>query len=226
MTLKAIVISDTHSLHDDLTLPDGDILIHCGDWTNRGRAHEMDNFLTWFIAQPHKHKVFIAGNHELTLDDDKREYALALVHEYVDKSENVHYLENSSVTIEGIKIYGSPISPIWVNGWAFNFERGPEMAEEWEKIPDDVQLLITHGPPYGILDLVVDKPKNVGRDLHQGCEELILRVKELKQLKTHVFGHLHYNGGQTTVIDGVTFGNAAFCDDDHNPVHSPLELTL
>jgi len=107
--------------------PDGDILIHSGDWTYRGSATAIDKFLTWFVGQPHKHKLFCAGNHELGLDGGPdRELKLDIIKFFVNKNKNVHYLENSSINIEGINFYGSPASPFFHN-WAFNYLRGEDI---------------------------------------------------------------------------------------------------
>lgn len=224
--MRVIAISDTHQKHDQINLPDGDMLIHAGDWTNRGLFDKMHEFLTWFKNQPHKYKVLIPGNHELSLDSLNKHNAMALVQNYLGK--NFHFLISDLIEIEGLKIYGTPFSPIWNHPWAFQRQRGKDIAMEWAKIPDETNILITHGPPYGILDSIemdlFNRQQN--RDQHQGCVDLTNRVGELEQLKLHVFGHLHHDGGKSTQIAGVTFANAAICDDRYDAVNKPIVVDL
>ena len=223
--MKLVIISDTHEQQELIQVPDGDVLIHCGDWTNRGYSFAMEKFLDWFAAQPHQHKMFIAGNHEISLDGRNKKAALEMLCEYTDKDSNLHYLENSSVILDGIKFYGSPATPFFCN-WAFNFQRGKDIAIEWAKIPDDVNVLITHGTSYGILDMVVDDYSNQGRDLHQGCEELAKRIANLKQLKLHCGGHLHTDGGKTVNINGVHYVNASICTEAYKPTNKPVVIEI
>lgn len=222
--MRVVIISDTHEKHEQITLPEGDLLIHCGDFTNRGVYFKMKDFLGWFASQPHKHKVFISGNHELGLDRGSyRENKLDLINAFAQGGENeVYYLENSSVTIEGLNIYGSPYTPFF-HDWAWNIPRGEAIAEKWAQIPEDTNILVTHGPAYGMLDLVNFEE---GRDSHQGCEELKKRISQLKQLKIHAFGHLHLGGGNQFTSDGVVFANGAICTDDHRPIHSPVVVDI
>jgi hypothetical protein len=223
---RIVAISDTHQLHDRITdIPEGDILVHCGDFTNRGTEKALTEFLDWFTALPHAYKVFIPGNHEEGLDKGPgRPKRLELINKYLKAHPNLTYLENSWEYVNGIKFYGSPVTP-WFFNWAWNVDRGPAIAAVWEQIPDDVEVLITHGPPYGILDLVLARHAD-GRDPHQGCQDLLNRVNDLKNLKLHLFGHLHLQGGQQTVVNGVTFGNAAICDDDYRTVHAPVVVEI
>lgn len=220
---KIVAISDTHQLHEHVTVPEGDVLVHCGDFTNRGTDAAFESFLTWFTAHPHEYKVFISGNHEEGLDKGAtRPLKLNLIQRYLDKYPNLTYLENSSVIINGMKFYGSPITPFFFD-WAWNVHRGPAIAGFWKDIPDDVQVLITHGPAYGILDLVEDI---TARDPHQGCADLLERVNNLKDLKLHLSGHLHHQGGQQTVVNGRIHANAAICNDRYKPVNKPIVVEI
>ena len=224
--MKLIAISDTHQLHKNIVVPDGDILVHCGDWTNKGATDQIEDFLIWFSGQPHKYKVFIAGNHELGLDQGPmRIRKLAIIHKYINHFPNMFYLENRLETIAGIKFYGSPVTPEFFN-WAWNVKRGSNIAKFWAAIPNDTNVLITHGPPYGTLDLVQDTVANFGRDLHQGCEDLAKRVRQLPDLKAHVFGHLHTCGSQQTEINGVKFVNAAICTENYKPTNLPVIIEI
>ena len=124
-------------------MPEGDVLIHSGDMTRIGHSNEIKDFNRWMGEQDYAHKLCIAGNHDM-LFEDHPSVARSLI-------TNCTYLQDSSVTIDGVKFYGAPWQPEFFS-WAFNVPRGPEIAAKWYQIPDDTNVLITHGPPYGILD--------------------------------------------------------------------------
>jgi hypothetical protein len=128
------------------------------------------------------------------------------------------YLEDSGVTIDGKLFYGSPWQPRFYD-LAFNVERGPQIAKKWANIPDNTNVLITHGPPHGILDDTI-------RDGSQGCKDLAERIGELAQLKAHIFGHLHHDGGKMIEEYGVKFANAAVCTDKYVPSNPPIVLEI
>lgn len=224
--MRIVAISDTHTKHDDLgTLPDGDVLIHAGDWTFCGRPGEIRSFLDWFEFQPHKHKIFICGNHELTLDREHLEFVPAL-RELFDRrmlSMQAHYLENSGVEIEGIKFRGSPQTPEY-KGWGFGVTRDDASVLHWAKIPKDTNVLITHGPPYGTLD-TVPHHKNASGHPYLGCDALNNRVWEIPSLKAHVFGHIHDSAGYQDVY-GVRFVNASSCDEGYRVTNKPQVFDL
>ena len=210
---KTTIISDTHGRHYKLDLPGGDILIHCGDFMNSGlKINEATSFLKWFSKQDYKHKVFIAGNHDILFEDHP--YVRdSLLLEYPD----VTYLQDSSVTIEGLKIYGSPWQPEFYN-WAFNLPRGEELKKKWDLIPDDIDILITHGPPMDFLDTVVGQYEPLG------CYDLKQRVLNI-QPKIHCFGHIHSGYGETD-FNGTKFINAAVLDEDYNHTQKPINIEL
>ena len=210
--MKIVFISDTHGKHDVLTtkaynniLGEGDILVHAGDCTNVGKTHEVKDFLDWFSNTPFTHKVFIAGNHDWGFEKNHD-----IAPEYKEKG--VHYLFDNMVEIDGVNIYGSPWQPEFYD-WAFNLPRGEKLAEKWSRIPEDTDILITHGPAYGILDVV----PGGGR---VGCEELYKRVFEVKP-SIHVCGHIHDSYGQKS-IDGVEFLNASVLDERYNYSNKPI----
>jgi len=196
---QIVFISDTHNVASDLPIPDGDILIHCGDLTSRGTIPEIAKFSSWFAALPHKHKIFIAGNHDFGFE---KEAELA----YRVASCGV-YLRDSVTVAEGIRIYGSPWQP-WFHDWAFNLHRGSPIKEKWDLIPSDTEILVTHGPPKGILD-------RTARGEEVGCEELALAVERIAP-KIHAFGHIHeaYGTQVRTWASGreTLFINACMCD--------------
>lgn len=212
--MKSIVcISDTHGKHHELTdVPNGDIIIHSGDISSLGRVSEVIRFLDWFGKLPHQYKIFCAGNHDFLFQNQPM-YANALVKEYG----NIIYLENSSVTIDNIKIYGSPITPTFYS-WAFMSDRGKDIKKYWDAIPDDTDILITHGPPYGILD------KTKMTEDHVGCEELLKKVEEVKPL-IHVFGHIHSASG-IHKTEHTTFINASVLNDQYHIKYQPTIITI
>lgn len=195
-SMRFVAFSDTHGFHDEIILPEGDVLLFAGDicgWSSG--TNEIESFGSYLAKQPHPHKIVIAGNHDWAFQRDRDKA--------VDALGDVHYLQDEEVVIKGIKIYGSPWQPEFYD-WAFNLPRGPELAKVWAKIPIDTQVLLTHGPPRGILDQTTDK-RGVG------CEDLRERLADLKSLRAHVFGHIHEAYGcDTTGL--TTFYNVSVCD--------------
>lgn len=213
---RIVCLSDTHNCNSQITVPDGDILIHSGDATISGTMLELKRFADWFESLPHKVKIFVAGNHDWAFQLEN-ETAVTLL------SKDVSYLQDSSPVIRGLKIYGSPWQPRFFD-WAFNLMRGAEIAEKWKLIPNDIDILITHGPPNGILDAV---PRSWGID-NTGCEELRKRIEEIAahgRLKLHVFGHIHCGYG-TDEKFGVKFVNASNCDEAYQPVQPSIIVDL
>lgn len=205
--MKIVLLSDTHGYHSYLDIPEGDLLIHAGDFSMRGREGETREFIEWFAAQPHPNKVFISGNHDFLAEQDP-----ALFRSLIP--DNVHYLEDSGVEIEGIEIWGSPISP-WFHNWAFNRNRGSDIRFHWAKIPVSADIVITHGPPFGILDLTEG-----GEEV--GCYDLKERLAVVKP-KLHVFGHIHEGYGQVQQEETL-FVNASIVNLRYNPVNAPVVL--
>jgi Icc-related predicted phosphoesterase len=171
---------------------------------------EVAGFNYFLSTLPHKHKVIIAGNHDLIFEYNKL-FAESLITEAT-------YLLDSSVEISGIKIYGSPWQPEFCN-WAFNKPRGAPLRAVWAKIPEDTNILVTHGPPFGILDTISPGQEELG------CKDLRSRVQCLKQLKLHCFGHIH--GGYGKLLkDGVTYVNASTCNEAYKPVNKPIVVDI
>jgi Icc-related predicted phosphoesterase len=201
--MEITFISDTHWLVRDAQdcrdmndlLPGGPILVHAGDVSGRGTESEIRKFLDWFSKLPYTHKILISGNHDFFFEVAKPDEVEALIAEYP----GITYLNDNGVTIEGIKFWGSPVTPFFHN-WAFN--RWPnEIKPHWDLIPEGIDVLITHGPPRGILDFT-----EYDRD-HVGCPTLLDKVKQIKP-KVHVFGHIHEARGKKE-IDGTVFINAS-----------------
>jgi Icc-related predicted phosphoesterase len=205
---KIVLISDTHGYWDAVDVPAGDIVIHAGDFGLRGKLGEVPYFAEWFNALPHKHKIFVAGNHDWCFEQEREKAEAEL--------SGVTYLQDSSVIVEGLKIYGSPWQPRFFD-WAFNVDRGEKIAKIWQKIPTDTDVLVTHGPPFGILDRCQD-----GRIV--GCEDLKARVLEIKP-KLHVFGHIHESYGIITENE-TTYVNASICNIRYTPTNQPIVFDI
>jgi Icc-related predicted phosphoesterase len=214
--LKLVVISDTHEQEHKLApLPDGDVLIHCGDSTYRGDIGKFSKFVKWFASQSHTYKACVMGNHELGFQTSKNAICRQIL-----KENNIIYLEDSGITIDGINFWGSPFQPNFYN-WEFNLARGTDLQEKWALIPDDTHVLITHGPPYGIGDGVPE----CGAISHVGDEDLLNRIYELKHLKAHCAGHLHECYGLIE-LDGIKFVNASICDGSYRPINLPIVIDV
>jgi Icc-related predicted phosphoesterase len=214
--MKITFISDTHNKHNHLTskgmgniLGSGDVLVHAGDISSMGKQHEIQNFLKWFANTDFKYKIFIAGNHDFGF-----EYGFEIDQEFKDMG--VIYLQDSEVVIDGVKFYGSPWQPEFYD-WAFNLPRGEKLAEKWAMIPGNTDVLITHGPAWGLLDYAP-----MGG--HVGCEELYKRVFDVKP-KIHVCGHIHSGYGQKS-IDGVEFLNASVLNERYEYAHKPIVINF
>lgn len=207
--MKTLLISDTHEFHSELKDFVGiDMIVHSGDWTNHIvpsiNSNEAITFLEWYNEVPVKYKILICGNHDTSVDAgliNPRDY------------KNIIYLEHEYVEIEGIKIFGSPYTPRY-GSWSFMKDKG-KLDPLWAKIPSDLDLLITHGPPKGILDLAYDRDGNLE---YCGDKELYNHVERVNP-KFHVFGHIHnnmdcYNSGTRTVKGlKTTFINASCVTD-------------
>jgi Icc-related predicted phosphoesterase len=207
-----VIISDTHNKHKHLgELPSADMIIHCGDMTSVGKEHEIHNFMKWFSnLNKYKYKICVAGNHDWLYERNSI-LAKSLV------PNNVIYLEDNGVEIEGIKFYGTPVQKHFYN-WAFN--RDPNILKlHWEAIPDDTDVLITHSPPYNILDYVI------WNNSHEGDPSLYNEVTKRIKPIVHCFGHIH--GGRGIVeINETTFINACNLDEDYNCIHEPILLEI
>lgn len=205
-------VADTHGLHHELKLEPGTLLIHAGDITEYGTEEEVTDFLEWFALQPFTYKVFIAGNHDLFLE----ECTTAKIKKMLPKG--VTYLNNSAANINGVKIYGTPITPYFL-GMAFNAREGSDIQKYWDKIPTGIDILITHGPPKDILDGGI------------GCSQLHNRVLTL-QPAIHCFGHAHGQQGMQ-LRNRIRFINAALVNNldpmenkGHTLIGKPLLLNL
>ena len=196
--MKILHLSDTHDmLHRLRDLPKADILVHSGDFCMVGNEQEALDFLNWFCDLPYKHKIFICGNH-----DD------CLYNANIDGlPDNVHHLRHSSITIDGIKFYGVPMF----------MSDTTEGRHDYHRIPNDVNVLVTHCPPHGILDF--------DDDFNYGSKSLRTKIDSLPQLKAHLFGHIHARHG-TLQHGTTTFSNGAIITADYTHLNTPNLIKL
>ena len=204
------LISDTHGLHRKIHPPAADVLIHCGDCTTYGDLQEVANLNEWFGTLPFEHIVLTPGNHDWAFQDDP-----ATARKLVT---NAHLLIDESVTIDGFKIYGSPFTPRFYN-WAFMLDYDYELTQKWSRIPDDTDVLVTHGPPHGKLDW-----SHYQKD-HVGCHALRERIKEVRPM-LHAFGHIHLDGGKAMEDAHTIYVNASVCDESYRPTNEILTIAL
>jgi Icc-related predicted phosphoesterase len=211
--MRLVLISDTHNRLGDVSVPNGDVIVHAGDATLRGNCGEVERFAKQMRALPHKHKVFIAGNHDLSFQDEPHRARTWL-------GEGIIYLQDSSVRIDGVSIYGSPWQPEFFN-WAFNLPRGDAIANKWALIPNGIDVLVTHGPPADIGDMTP-------RGEAVGCVDLLEAIKRT-QPRVHVCGHIHEGYGvRRDAIPGLRtiFVNASTCDGKYRPTNAPIVIDL
>lgn len=208
--MRLVLMSDTHGRHDKVVVPPGDVLIHCGDFSYRGDEYDLMSFVGWLSKLPHKVKLCVAGNHDSQLEaNPKLSDAFSGVAEY---------LYNSGTTYQGLNFWGSPFQPAF-NNWSFNLPRnGEELKNNWDEMPDNCDVLLTHGPSYGVLD-------RVGIELC-GCELLLERVKVVKPL-IHCCGHIHEGRGfNDHSVEGVAFVNATLLDGSYKMAYNPVVLDV
>ncbi|MFC4871954.1 metallophosphatase domain-containing protein [Negadavirga shengliensis] len=206
--MKITLISDTHGRHRSLSPPLGDMIIHAGDISGVGQEEEIADFFDWYSGLDFTHKILIAGNHDFFFEKAGVERLKTVI------PKDVIYLEDNGINIEGVNIWGSPITP-WFNNWAFNRQRGKEIKEHWKLIPKDTDILITHGPPRGVLD------RNA-RGIPAGCDDLLKIIQKLKP-KYHIFGHIHEGHGSLTKGQ-TTFVNASVLDERYELVNGPVSV--
>jgi len=237
--MRVVHISDTHGkkYHNKLEIPECDILIHSGDIGGRTSPWELLEFLEWFEKQDAGTKIFVPGNHDITLDREfwfnklkngEEVIAEMLKQAYLKNIEmmskfDVKVLIDEEVIVDGLKIYGSPYSPSFHRDhWAFNADRGKEIQEKWKMIPRDTDILITHGPLYGILDDVKEYARP-NEDPHVGCKDLLKRIEDLPQLKLFCCGHIHDNYAVQQVNIGgrdILVSNAAMITNNYKIIYT------
>jgi Icc-related predicted phosphoesterase len=214
--MRVTFISDTHSSQIKIPKEDligGDVIIHCGDISNRGFTNEIEDFLEWMRSLDYTHKLFIAGNHDFMFEDDPKK-----AEEILSKYPEIIYLQDSGIEINDIKIWGSPWQPVFFN-WAFNLPRnGEEILSKWRMIPGNTDILITHGPPHGVLD-------HLPNGFNCGCEVLFEEVTKYINPKIHAFGHIH-NGYGIKEKNETIFINASNLDEEYRYRNKPINIFI
>lgn len=226
--MKLIMIADTHGKHRNIqTLPMGDVLIHAGDISKVGEQSEVLDFIDWFKSQPHKYKIFIVGNHDRSFDpkfyirncNERPDWINELI-ESINQMDDMFYLENDSVVLDGIKFWGSPWTP-WFHGdnWAFNARRGDEIRSIWKNIPMDTNVIITHGPCQYKLDYV-------SKGDYVGCADLAYYVDMINP-NLHICGHIHESYGVSNKNDETPiFVNASCLNQFYEIKNNPVVIDL
>jgi len=216
--VKLVCISDTHNFPlSKLDLPEGDLLIHAGDATRKGSEGEVNAFNRELGLVKHRYThgiVFTPGNHDWYFEKKARYVGVGGVEA---KITNARCLIHKTVVVDGLRIFMSPYTP-WFNNWAFNVKPGPLMKKLWSDIPHDTDVLVTHGPPLGVLDIV---PPDYRR---KGCEALTEAVKKLN-LKLHVFGHIHASYGMVEKWSRY-FINCCIMDESYHRANAPVEWEI
>jgi Icc-related predicted phosphoesterase len=198
--MRIVALSDTHGRHRQVDVPEGDVLIHAGDFTGANTLRDVSDFDDWFGQFDHPHKIVVAGNCDGVFETEPQQAR--------DRLDSAIYLQDEGVDLEGIHVWGSPWQPNFMN-LAFNLPRGEALADKWADMPEETDLLITHGPPRGILD-------QTSRGETVGDRALMERVRDVEP-DLHVFGHVHESSGREQ--RGPTdFLNVACDRPDKSPI--------
>lgn len=200
--MKIVCISDTHNHYPDL--PMGDILIHAGDVSTEGTIEEIQAFFRWFRYQPHPNKILIGGNHDATLE------AIPILFDMT----GITYLHDDWTMVDDVVIAGSPVSRPYGKIFTAFTKSGQELDRHWGALDGSIDILITHGPPYGILDRAWEKGQQLGD------EALFVAVNRIKP-QLHIFGHIHGGYGMIE-MNGTTFINASHCNEAYRGVNPPI----
>ena len=208
--MKIVCFADTHRCFDGLQISDAVIVICAGDFCNTGSFEDVIVFNKWFSKLSAKYKIVVAGNHDVCFEKN-----LQVAKSLFDK--DIIYLQDDLIEIGGVKLYGSPWQVPFMN-WAFNLPED-NLAETFAHIPDDVDILITHSPPYGILDSIPEK-KGLG------SKALLEKVLQIKP-KYHIFGHIHHGYGEyLDKENGIAFLNVSLLDEGYNSVNEPKIIEI
>jgi Icc-related predicted phosphoesterase len=198
--MRILHISDTHSKHNLLqNLPKADVIVHSGDASFSGSDSEMLDFLNWFCDLDYLYKIFVAGNHDDCLYGEQIE----------GLPENCHYLYHSGVEIEDIKFWGVPL-------FVGDSLKEGHTKQIMAQIPDNTDVLISHSPPYGILDF--------DDNINYGCRDLLKAIERINP-RYHLFGHIHANYG-IQKIGQTTFVNSAIMNGMYELVNKPKLLEV
>jgi len=219
--MKAVCFSDTHKTPIPFNLPKADFGIFAGDCSLSGQRKELEDFLHWYSSQPVKEKIFVAGNHDWFTYRNENQ-TRKMMSDY-----GITYLRDDGIEMHGYKFYGTPIQPFFCN-WAWNQSSPEERDKAYNKIPEGIDVLITHCPPFGVLDTVYHYYHIGGTYIEEyvGCPRLLSAVQK-KQPKFHVFGHIHCSRG-VSQVEGIRtrFVNSAICDEAYDLSNTPMIIDL
>jgi Icc-related predicted phosphoesterase len=217
-----VCISDTHTYHKRVVVPEGDILVHAGDFCGSGNPLEVGHFLDWMEALPHKVKIVVPGNHDICVADDpqvRKQFEYSGIHLLIDES----YTDLDS----GLKFYGVPWTPdFFPDNWSFQYSHTNCTPEAiWAKVPEDTDILISHGPPFGCADQIVSGAA------HLGSKSMLDRIEALRMnLRYVICGHIHGSYGRHctdfTDPNGVEVINASINTEAYMPTNAPIVLKV
>lgn len=208
--MKLVAFSDIHWRLSELhNVPSGDILIYAGDWCYGDSVRTTIDFATKLKSFSFTYKIVIAGNHDILAEENP-----TLVQNILNEN-GIIYLQDSGITIGGINFWGAPWTPEF-NNWAF-MKEDRLLKYQWDKIPKGTDILITHGPPFSILD-------KVGGYTSVGSETLESSVLS-KKPKIHIFGHIHEGYGKQS-SKHTDFYNVAIINEKYELVNKPTEIEL
>jgi Icc-related predicted phosphoesterase len=206
--MRIVLWSDSHGLHGQCRIPDGDVLIFAGDIGRRGTLEELASFDAFLARLPHPHKLVVAGNRDYFFERQPAQSLRLLLH--------AEYLQDREISFAGLRIYGSPWQPPFMDT-AFNLPRGAPLREKWEAVPAGIDILVTHTPPLGIGD-------RTGSGLQVGCADLLDAVGRIRP-RLHVFGHVHEAFGEYP-CEGTLFCNASVTNASMRIAHEPIVTDL
>jgi hypothetical protein len=232
--VRLVLISDTHNMLGRIKVPEGDVLIHAGDATGVGSARELSRFNMDLATLPHPTKLFVPGNHD-KLFEQSFGIAKSLITQAIVLCDEQAFIDPDDFSVqvggerprkEALSIYMSPWQPAFSYGWAFNLKGEKHARKIWDRVPDDTDVLVTHGPPHGLLD-GVRRPSSRGSEgviEHTGCPILRDRVEAVKP-RLHVCGHIHEGHGRDEVNDIIRV-NASICTEHYEPINKPIVVDL
>lgn len=212
--MRLVCISDTHGDHQGLVLPEGDVLIHAGDLSAHGRRSETLAFMQWLGKHNFEHTLCIAGNHDTFVEQEP-----LMAKQFADIN-GVHLLNDSGYEVDGVQFWGSPITPRFFN-WSFMRDPGTSIEAHWNMIPEQTDVLITHGPPHGIMDEVVRQNGDVE---NTGCPSLLSRVRAISPA-LHIFGHIHEGHGALD-REGVRYLNVSTMNEFYRVANEPVVVDI
>lgn len=210
--MKCVAISDTHGKHHSVFIPEGDVIIHCGDITRKSNLSEITDFIEWFGGLNFQYKILVAGNHDRFIGKRKPEFFELI------SANKISYLENTLVRVNGFTVFGSPYTLNYAGIGVFTYFDNPEAERIWSHIPEKVDILVTHAPPRGFRDFSRAENKNAG------CQVLREKVLSVKP-RFHVFGHIHESYGIEQYEDSV-FINASVTNGSEEIVNNPVVFEI